>query len=160
MKISTKGRYAVNIMLGMALAGKDEYISLKAVAQSQGLSGKYLEQIMSILNRAGFVRSERGPQGGYILTKSPEQYTLGMILRLTEGSFAPVTCLEEDSITCPNREHCVTVKAWKRVNDAMNDVLNSITLADLAEWQETNNKTHDSKLVETEQLIYRLCSIN
>lgn len=159
MKVSTKGRYAVNIMLGMALARKDEYISLKVIAESQGLSGKYLEQIISILNRAGYVRSERGPQGGYKLTKSPEQYTLGMILRLTEGSFAPVACLEENSASCPNREHCVTVKAWKRINDAMNDAVNGITLADLAAWQETNNKLYKVKSTGT-QLHYKLCSMN
>jgi Rrf2 family protein len=160
MKISTKGRYAVNIMLGMALANREEYISLRTIAESQGLSGKYLEQIISILNRAGYVRSERGPQGGYKLTKSPEQYTLGMILKLTEGSFAPVVCLEDEDAICPIREYCVTVKAWKRINDAVNEAVNSITLADLVDWQETNNKLYSSKVKESEQQLYRLCSMN
>lgn len=135
MKISTKGRYAVDIMLDMALNNTGEYITLKTIAERQGLSGKYLEHIISILNKAGFVRSIRGFQGGYKLTNAPEQYTLGMILRLLEGSLAPVNCLENENNCCQKQHYCVTVKAWKRLDDAINEAVDGITLADLVKWQ-------------------------
>ena len=95
MKISTKGRYAVRVMLDLALNGGGECIKVKEIAARQGLSEKYLEQIIAVLNRAGYVKSVRGAQGGYRLAKEPENYTVGMVLRLTEGSLAPVACLEE-----------------------------------------------------------------
>ena len=100
MKISTKGRYAVRVMLDLALDNTGEYIKVKDIAARQGISEKYLEQIIAVLNRAGYVTSVRGAQGGYRLAKRAGDYTVGMILRLTEGSMAPVACLEEGAPAC------------------------------------------------------------
>ena len=97
MRISTKGRYALRLMLDLGTNCSGDPIRLKDVARRQEISEKYLEQIISVLNKAGFVRSIRGPQGGYVLSKRPEEYTVGMILRLTEGSLAPVECAEKES---------------------------------------------------------------
>ena len=99
-----------------------------------------LEQIISVLNRAGYVRSVRGAQGGYLLRKAPEEYTVGMILRLTEGSLAPVACLDEgDDVNCEKREDCVTLILWKKINDAICSVVDHITLQDLVDWQREKN---------------------
>ena len=94
MKISTRGRYALRIMLDLALSDSGRPVRVKEIAERQEISEKYMEQIISVLNKAGYVRSIRGPQGGYFLTRKPEEYTTGMILRLTEGSMAPVDCLD------------------------------------------------------------------
>lgn len=105
----------MRLMLDLALNNTGAPISLKDVARRQEISDKYLEQIISVLNRAGYVRSVRGAQGGYLLRKAPEEYTVGMILRLTEGSLAPVACLDEgDDVDCEKREECVTLILWKR----------------------------------------------
>ncbi|MDE7447078.1 MAG: Rrf2 family transcriptional regulator [Lachnospiraceae bacterium] len=136
MKISTKGRYALRLLLDLAVYNTGEPISLKDVARRQEISEKYLEQIISMLNKAGFVRSIRGAQGGYMLAKAPSEYTVGMILRLTEGSLAPVSCVGEDSIECERRQGCVTVRVWEKLNDAVNQVVDNITLADLVEWHQ------------------------
>ena len=100
MKISTKGRYALRLMIDLAIHNTGEPISLKDVARRQEISDKYLEQIISILNKAGYVKSIRGAQGGYMLKKDPKDYTVGMILRVTEGSLAPVECVEEGMAEC------------------------------------------------------------
>ena len=131
MKISTKGRYAMRLMLDLALNNTGAPISLKDVARRQEISDKYLEQIISVLNRAGYVRSVRG---------APEEYTVGMILRLTEGSLAPVACLDEgDDVNCEKREDCVTLILWKKINDAICSVVDHITLQDLVDWQREKN---------------------
>lgn len=135
MRISTKGRYAVRLMLDLATNYSGEPIRLKDVAKRQEVSDKYLEQIISTLNKAGFVRSVRGPMGGYSLQRPPEEYTVGMILRLTEGSLAPVECVENENSDCNKVESCVTRILWKKLNDAINDVVDNITLADLIDWQ-------------------------
>ena len=135
MRISTKGRYAIKLMLDLATNDNGEPIRLKDVARRQEISEKYLEQIISVLNKAGFVRSIRGPQGGYVLSKRPEEYTVGMILRLTEGSLAPVECAEKESGACEREDDCVTLILWKKLNDAINGVVDHVTLADLLEWQ-------------------------
>lgn len=135
MKISTKGRYAVRLMLDLALHNTGEAVSIKDISKRQEVSDKYLEQIISVLNKAGYVRSIRGAQGGYMLKKDPKEYTVGMILRLTEGSLAPVDCVEDDETTCPRAQSCVTYVIWKRLNDAINGVVDNITLADLVELQ-------------------------
>ena len=135
MKISTKGRYAVRLMLDIALNDSGEPVRIKDVAKRQEISDKYLEQIISILNKAGFVKSVRGPQGGYLLVRKPEEYTIGMILRLTEGSLAPVSCLEYEVNDCPRQDQCVTLEVWKKIDDAVKGVVDNITLADLIEWQ-------------------------
>ena len=134
MKISTKGRYALRLMLDIALNEQNGPVKIKDVAERQEVSDKYLEQIISILNRAGYVKSQRGAQGGYLLTRRPEQYTVGMILRLTEGSLAPVSCLEDEPNRCERQKDCVTLLLWKQLNDAINGVVDRVTLADLVEW--------------------------
>ena len=140
MKISTKGRYALRLMLDLAMNSAGQPVSLKDVAKRQEISDKYLAQIISVLNRAGYVRSVRGAQGGYLLRKAPEEYTVGMILRLTEGSLAPVPCIEEDNeVECDKREECVTVILWKKINDAVNSVVDHTTLQDLVDWQREKN---------------------
>ena len=136
MKISTKGRYALRLMLDLAIRDTGEPVRIRDIAARQEISEKYLEQIISILNKAGYVRSVRGPQGGYHLMKEPAQYTVGMILRLTEGSLAPVACLEGDVNTCERQENCVTLRLWKMLNQAVSDVVDQVTLADLVEWHE------------------------
>lgn len=139
MKISTRGRYALRLMLDLALNDSGTPLRIKQIAQRQDISDKYLEQIVSILNKARYVQSIRGPQGGYLLTKKPEEYTVGMILRLTEGSLAPVDCVEEEFPSCEKMEDCVTSIVWKKMNDAINDVIDNITLADLMAWQIEKN---------------------
>ena len=140
MKISTKGRYALRMMIDLAEHQGEGFVSLKDIAARQGISKKYLEQIISVLNRAGYVRSVRGAQGGYLLRKAPEEYTVGMILRLTEGSLAPVACLDEgDDVNCEKREDCVTLILWKKINDAICSVVDHITLQDLVDWQREKN---------------------
>ncbi|MDD6812382.1 MAG: Rrf2 family transcriptional regulator [Lachnospiraceae bacterium] len=135
MKISTKGRYALRLMLDLATYNTGEPVSLKDVAKRQQISDKYLEQIIAVLNKAGFVRSIRGAQGGYLLKKDPSEYTVGMILRLTEGNLVPVSCVGEESDECERRASCVTVRIWEKMNDAINGVVDNITLADMLEWQ-------------------------
>lgn len=131
MKISTKGRYALRLMVDLALNNNGENISLKEVSERQGISVKYLEQIISMLHRAGYVKSERGSNGGYKLTRKPEDYTVGMILRLTEGSLAPISCVDEGSEYCDRFGSCSTFSVWKKLNDAINNVVDNITVADL-----------------------------
>lgn len=131
MKISTKGRYALRLMVDLALNNNGENISLKEISARQGISVKYLEQIISMLNRAGYVKSERGSNGGYRLTKNPEEYTVGMILRLTEGSLAPIACVDENGAGCNRAPQCATFSVWKKLNDAINGVVDNITVADL-----------------------------
>lgn len=135
MKISTKGRYALRLMLDLATYNTGAPSSIKDIAKRQQISEKYLEQIISILNKAGYVRSIRGAQGGYLLKKDPKEYTVGMILRLTEGDLAPVSCVGEEGAECDRRAQCVTVKIWEKMNEAINEVVDNITLADLVEWQ-------------------------
>ena len=131
MRISTKGRYATRLMLDLALHYECGYIPLKAVSQRQNISDKYLEQIITQLSRAGFVRSARGAQGGYQLMRPPEAYTIGEILRTTEGSLAPVSCLDTSGYECEMAQSCVTMEVWKKIEDAVNGVVDHITLADL-----------------------------
>ena len=131
MKISTKGRYALRLMLDIALNDAKTPVRIKDIAERQQISDKYLEQIVSSLNKAGFVKSLRGPQGGYRLTKKPEEYTVGMILRLIEGSLAPVACLDDDINNCTRADRCPTLILWEKLYDAISEVVDNITLADL-----------------------------
>lgn len=134
MKISTKGRYALRMMIEFGL-NPDACTKISQVAARQGISDKYLEQIVTLLHRAGYVRSVRGAQGGYILTKKPEEYTVGMILRQTEGSLSPVSCLEGDTVNCERADRCASLTVWKQLKDAIDQVVDSVTLADLIEEQ-------------------------
>ena len=140
MKISTKGRYALRLMLDLALDETKEPVRIKDIARRQGISDKYLEQIISSLNKAGYVKSIRGPQGGYKLTKKPNEYTVGMILRLTEGSLAPVACLEDEVNQCERQSGCSTLILWQKMDEAIKGVVDTVTLADLIEWQPEGNK--------------------
>lgn len=135
MKISTKGRYALRLMLDLAINNTGEPVRIKDIASRQEISDKYLEQIISGLNKAGYVRSLRGPQGGYKLAREPKEYTVGMILRLTEGSLAPVACLEDEVNECSRQDECATLILWEKLYDAIKDVVDGYTLADLVDWQ-------------------------
>jgi Rrf2 family protein len=135
MKVSTKGRYALRMMLDLALHDTGEPVRIKDIASRQEISIKYLEQIVSILVRAGYLKSVRGPQGGYRLAMSPKDYTCGSILRLTEGSLAPVECLEDDENQCPRSENCATLLFWEKLDRAIKEVVDKYTLEDLMDWQ-------------------------
>lgn len=130
MKISTKGRYALRLMLDLALNYSGKYIPLKAIAQRQEISDKYLEQIINTLSKAGFVESARGAQGGYRLARKPSEYTAGEILRLAEGSIAPVACLDCVG-SCDKTDTCLTIGLWRRMQEAINDVVDKTTLEDM-----------------------------
>lgn len=131
MKVSTKGRYALRLMLDLAMHSTGVNVPIKAIAARQEISEKYLEQIINILNKAGFVRSVRGSNGGYQLAYPPKDYTVGMILRLTEGSLAPVSCAEDAS--CIRSSRCATLYVWQELTKAINDVVDHITLQDLVD---------------------------
>ena len=145
MKITTRGRYALVLMLDMVTNSNGSPIKLKDIAERQNISDKYLEQIVSALNKAGLIRSIRGSQGGYLLVRKPEEYTVGEILRITEGNMAPVPCLEYEENQCNKQESCVSVILYKKINDAINSVIDTVTLADMYEWQ---NGIHSDKLQE------------
>lgn len=131
MKVSTKGRYALRMMLDLAMNHNGEMIRIKEIAGRQGISEKYLEQLISTLKKAGYVKSLRGAKGGYRLAMEPRDYTVGMILRLTEGSMAPVVCLEDEVNTCSMADNCITLCFWKKLDEAVKDVIDHTTLQDL-----------------------------
>lgn len=130
MKISTKGRYALRMMIEFAL-NKDTPCKINQVSKSQNISEKYLEQIVSKLHKADYVRSIRGSQGGYILTRDPKDYSVGDILRATEGSLAPSACLDVKNNGCFRNNICVTQNVFRKIEDAVNSVVDNITLEDL-----------------------------
>ncbi len=131
MKISTKGRYSLRMLLDLAQHKDDGYVSLKDISNRQQISKKYLEQIVPLLSKSGLLRANRGYQGGYMLAKPADQYTVGEILRLTEGSLAPVACLEFEENTCPRIEECITLPVWKGLNEVIQNYLDGITLTDI-----------------------------
>lgn len=131
MKISTKGRYALRIMADLALHDNGEYIRLKDISERQDVTLKYMEQIMPLLTKAGYVKSYRGNNGGYMLARKPEEYTAGDILRTTEGSLAPIACIEDDPNRCPRKDKCITLPFWEGMWKVINDYVDSVTLADL-----------------------------
>ena len=139
MRISTKGRYALRLMLDLAEHQGDGCVSLKDVAQRQDISKKYLEQIVPTLSRAGFLLTNRGYQGGYRLARRPEDYTARDILRLTEGGLAPVACLEQNPIECRRMSECRTLPMWRKLNTMINDYFDGITLADLVNTSQPGN---------------------
>lgn len=132
MLISTKGRYALRVMIDLAEHDTGEYIPLNEIAQRQDISEKYLESIISILSKAGYLSGLRGKGGGYRLTKKPSQYTVGGILKLTEGSLAPVACLGETKNICQRAAECKTLPVWEKLDKLIDEYLESITLADIA----------------------------
>lgn len=131
MMISTKGRYALRVLIDMAEHQTNGYIPLKEIAQRQDISEKYLESIVKTLVKGNVVEGMRGKGGGYRLRKSPDQFTTGYILRLMEGSLAPVACLGTDSVPCDRASECRTLALWSGLNDVINRYLDQYTLADL-----------------------------
>ena len=136
MKFSTKDRYALLLMVELASATPGEYLPLKAVSDNQGISVKYLEQIVPMLNKSDILLASRGFQGGYRLAQSPDKYTVGMILRITEGSLAPVACLDHDPVLCDRSADCITLPVWQGLSRAINEYLDSITLQDILDRQQ------------------------
>lgn len=131
MKISTRGRYAIRVMLDISEHNTGEYIPLADIAKRQGISEKYLESIVVVLSKNDFLRSLRGKGGGYKLVRSPEEYTIGSILKVTEGSFAPVACLEKKPNGCERAAECKTLKMWEGLEQVIEDYFEHITIADL-----------------------------
>ena len=131
MIVSTQGRYALRVMLCFAQRGGDEFVPLKEIAESEGISQKYLESIMTILSKAGFVDAVHGKGGGYRLNRSAEEYTVGSILKLTEGSLAPVSCTTQGAAACSRSTCCQTLPMWERLETMIDEFFEGITLADL-----------------------------
>ena len=131
MKISTKGRYVLRMLLDLAEHRGEGYIALKDIAKRQGISKKYLEQIIPLLNNTDILVASRGYQGGYMLAKSPDMYTVGDILRITEGSIAPVSCLEGCITVCDRDDQCMTLYVWEGLEKVIAEYLDSITLQDI-----------------------------
>ena len=137
MKISTKGRYALRMMLDLAAHQGDGYVALKDIAQRQEISKKYLEQIVPMLGKSNILRTTRGYQGGYRLARVPQDYTVGEILRLTEGSLAPVACADGKD-DCPRSEGCMTLPLWQGLYKVISSYLDGITLQDLLDREREN----------------------
>lgn len=131
MIVSTKGRYALRVMIDLAENSKQERIPLKEIAERQGISQKYIEAIMTILSKHGFVDAVHGKGGGYRLNKKPEEYRVGDILRLTEGSLSPVACLEAGAEECPRKAECRTLPMWTKLDELVEGYLDSVRLSDL-----------------------------
>lgn len=140
MKISTKGRYAIRVMIDLAEHNTQEFIPLMDIAKRQEISEKYLEAIVVLLSKAGLVQSLRGKGGGYRLNKNPNEYTVAQILRITEGDFAPVACLEGDINTCERIADCKTLKMWSGFQKVVEDYFDGITIEDLLKqsWGQDN----------------------
>ena len=139
MLISTKGRYALRVMIDLAEHQSEDFIPLKVIAERQETSEKYLESIIKLLVKAKLLNGLRGKGGGYQLTRAPEQYTVGSILRLTEESLAPVACLEDGAASCPRMASCRTLPLWQGLNKVINDYLDNVTLADLVQSDTAGN---------------------
>lgn len=139
MKISTKGRYALRMLIDLAENNDKGFIALKEIAERQDISKKYLEQIIPILNRSGILMTNRGYQGGYRLAKEPNEVTVGEILRNTEGSMAPVACLEQTPNRCEKCSYCVTLPVWQGLEKVVNEYLDSITLQDIIDGKKNGS---------------------
>ena len=131
MIVSTKGRYALRVMLCFAQRGSEDYVPLKEIAESEGISQKYLESIMTMLSKAGFVDAIHGKGGGYRLNRRPEEYTVGSILKLTEGSLSAVSCTTQGAAACSRSTCCQTLPMWERLEKMIDEFFEGITLADL-----------------------------
>lgn len=136
MKISTKGRYAIKMLIDLAEHNDEGFIALKDIAKRQDISKKYLEQIVALLNRTGIFNINRGYQGGYKLARSADEYSIGEILRLTEGSLAPVSCLEQGKNMCEKCNSCPTLFIWEGLNNLTKEYLDSITLQDVLDHKQ------------------------
>ena len=131
MMVSTKGRYALRVMIDLAEHQSEGYVPLKEIAARQEISEKYLESILKVLVQQRFLEGLRGKGGGYKLTRAPETYTVGSILRLIEGPLVPVSCLERKPVTCSRAAQCRTLPLWSKLDQLVNDYLDSVTVADL-----------------------------
>ncbi len=140
MTISTKGRYALRMMLDLALHAEDGFISLKDTAQQQEVSKKYLEQIVPVLTKAGLLTANRGFQGGYKLSRPASEYTVGEIIRLTEGSLAPVACLQTEINDCPRKEKCITLPIWEGLYKVIAEYFDNITLQQIIDIYSTQSE--------------------
>jgi len=137
MKISTKGRYALRMLLDLAERKDEGFIALKDIAERQGISKKYLEQIVTLLNSSDMLRTNRGYQGGYMLARAPEQYTVGQVLKITEGSLCPVACMEDEPNVCGRSGFCKTLPVWRGLERVINDYLDNITLQSILDEHKT-----------------------
>lgn len=143
MLISTRGRYALRVLVDLAEQNKEEYTPLKEIAARQEISQKYTESIMTMLSKAGFVEGAHGKGGGYRLSRLPEEYKIGDVLRLTEGSLAPVSCLENGAVKCERAEQCRTLPMWTKLDSLINGYLDKISLADLMQKDDKNAEKVD-----------------
>ena len=139
MKISTKGRYALRMLLDLAEHKGEGFISLKEIAERQNISKQYLEQIVSLLNTSNILRANRGKQGGYMLAKDPSTCTVGQVLRITEGNLAPVTCLEDEINQCDRAGFCKALPMWNGLNKVITDYLDNVTLQDMLDQEQNIN---------------------
>ena len=139
MKISTKGRYALRMLIDLAEHQSEGFISLKDIAERQGISKKYLEQIIIAFNRSDILRANRGSQGGYMLSRPADQCTVGEILRLTEGSLAPVDCAGQNPVLCERSADCATLPVWQGLTKVINEYLDGITLQDIIDQRRANS---------------------
>ena len=131
MLVSTKGRYALRVMVELACHSREEYVPLRTIAQQQGISEKYLESILTVLSKAGVIDGLRGKGGGYRLNRDAKDYSVGEILRLAEGTLAPVSCLDRKPNKCERATSCRTLPMWEKLDTIINDYLDSVSLADL-----------------------------
>ncbi|MEG0873968.1 MAG: Rrf2 family transcriptional regulator [Clostridiales bacterium] len=145
MMISTKGRYALRLMADLALNDVGESISLKDISLRQDISVKYLEQIAGNLSKAGYIKSSRGAKGGYRLTKEPQKYSVGDILRATEGNLSPVACLNDEENICPRADQCLTIDFWQGLYGAINTYIDGVTLADVIKGADNSQKCNGCK---------------
>lgn len=142
MNVTSKGRYALRVMMDLAQHPEDGFVSLKTVADRQNISMKYLEMIVGHLKKAELLESSRGKEGGYRLSRAPEEYRVGEILRSIEDNLAPVSCLRDGSVTCDHAELCLTIPMWKELDEITNQYLDSIRLSDLLNgerWKSIDN---------------------
>ena len=138
MIVSTKGRYALRVMVCFAQRGNEDYIPLKEIAEAEGISQKYLESIMTTLSKAGFVDAVHGKGGGYRLNRRPEEYTIGSILKLTEGSLHVASCTTQGASACARSSCCQTLPMWERLDKMIDDFFEGITLADLLQESQSS----------------------
>ena len=148
MKISTRGRYGLRAMVDIAIHANEKCISLKSIAERQGISENYLEQLMSSLKKGGLVKSTRGSQGGYILNEEPQNISVGDILRALEGNLSPVNCVDDETQepSCAKGVciGCVTKSVWEKIYESLNDVIDNITLGDLVDDYRHNERGEPS----------------
>lgn len=139
MKISTKGRYALRILIDLAVYGKDRYISIKEISERQQISIKYMETIVGMLNKGGFINSLRGHAGGYKLSRSPKEISVGDVLRYVEGPLAPIPCLEKDKVDCERAESCKTLPFWQGLYKVVTDYVDKYSIDDLSKMGDDNS---------------------